>query len=408
MLLKVDVIGNLKFMPKKIYILIVFLIAFGFFNNTLTASVLNPDVTFIILLIWGIYGWILYAKYRNNPLNKWKNKRIFYWLMGIMLLSTLVPYFTYQQPIIDTMISQRYNYAIVYLLIFLRIFPTENDFLYAIRICAYLSLLCWILSIFYPSLFVDSKDLMDTLDARRESTDIGFAAPGLILAVFYLFIKTQKLFNHPTTKDVLIASLFMLYIIAVQNRSTIIGTLPFFIWGIIRMKTPKKKQLLFVCSILIFLIIPFVSYIYDSLLRETQLQLEDTNYNRWQALSLYLVEMKSDWFSIVLGNGVWSKTGEYLSLMLRSQFERGTYISDIGWLGTYFYYGIFPILILLYFAVKAVITKIIPLYLKYFSLWLIFVPTIHIFLILHWSSAIEFSFYFYLIMYYSSYKKYCN
>ena len=75
------------------------------------------------------------------------------------------------------------------------------------------------------------------------------------------------------------------------------------------MKTQKKMLFITLAVIALVGILPFLNTIYSSLVNETQLQLEDENYNRWQALSLYLVEMKNDFISVLLGNESGQKAG---------------------------------------------------------------------------------------------------
>lgn len=324
-----------------------------------------------------------------------------------MLISMFVPYYHYEQSLIDTFFSQRFNYPILFLLVFLRIIPSDTDFLYAVKICAYMSIANYIISLIYPQFFLTSEVITEIMESRKnnDSTDIGFVAPGFILAVIYLYYKIGKLFHLPQIQDIIEVSIFMLYILLIQNRSTIIGTLPFYCIGIAMMKTKKKTLFIFLIIIILAIILPLLNNIYESLTNETKRQLEDENYNRWQSLSFFLIEMKKNLISIIVGNGVWSKSGTYVKMMIQNQYSRGTYISDIGWLGAYFYYGIVPIIYLLYYSVKAIVNKKVPSYLKYYASWIILIPTIHSFLMLTTEGAILFSMFFYLVMYYTARKK---
>lgn len=391
-------------MKKRIYLLILFIFSFGLLSNVFTSAILTKDVSLLLSISWCIIGFFYFPDKKSNYLNTPQNKNIAWILLASMLISMLTPWIYYNQNIIDTFFSQRFNYIIVItLLIFLRISPTDKDFLYVIKFCAYASIIGFIISIIYPKFYMSAEAVNNLLERRREleSTDIGFACPGYPLVPFYLFHLIEKILKKSTLHDIIEASIFMLYIIAVQNRSTIIGTLPFYCWGILFMKSSKKVFLFIFISIIISIILPFLNHIYEALSKETQTQLEDTNYNRWQSISLYLFEMKDNFMSIFFGNGVWSKSGDYLSIMVKAQENRGTYISDIGWLGAYFYYGLIPVIILLKFALKAILKKTIPLYIKFFSIWLIAVPTIHPYLMLTTVGATEFAMYFYLIIYYT-------
>lgn len=391
-------------MQKKHYLLILFIIAFGALSNAITSSFLTKDVIFILVALWSIWGWFYYQDNKENILDQPKNRSIAWIIFFSMIFSMFIPWIFYNQNIIDTFFSQRFNYAILVLLVLLRIQPTGKDFIYAIKISAYISIIGFIISLIFPQFFLTEEVIKEIIRNRLKykSTDIGFAGPGYTLVPFYLYYLINRLVHKADIHDIIECSVFMLYIIAVQNRSTIIGTLPFYCYGILCMKSTRKGTYLGIAFMLIIILLPFLDTIYNSLMEETQRQLEDKNYNRWQALSLYLIEMKKDFITILFGNGVWSKSGSYLSQMTITQETRGTYISDIGWLGTYFYYGIIPVGILIWFALKAIFTKYVPAYLKYFSIWLLFVPTIHPYLMLNTGGTIEFAMFFYLIMYYTS------
>lgn len=398
-------------MKKKTYLLILFVFSFGLLSNIFTSNILTKDVSFLITIIWCLIGFFYFPYQNKNNLNTQKNRNTAWILLTAMLVSMFIPWVNYNQSIIDTFFSQRFNYIIVItLLIFFRISPTDKDFLYVIKFCAYASMIGYIISIIYPRFYMSAEAVNSLLEGRKESgsTDIGFACPGYPLVPFYLFYKIEEILKKASLYDIIEASIFMLYIVAVQNRSTIIGTLPFYCLGILFMKSSKKVFLLIFILTIIITIVPFLNHIYETLSQETQTQLEDTNYNRWQSVSLYLFEMKNNLITILFGNGVWSKSGTYLSMMVNAQENRGTYISDIGWLGAYFYYGLIPIIILLKFAIKAIIKKAIPLYIKFFSIWLIIIPTIHPYLMLTTVGATEFAMYFYLIIYYTRNRKTYN
>ena len=190
-------------------------------------------------------------------------------------------------------------------------------------------------------------------------------------------------------------------IIAVQNRSTLIGVLPAFGWCVLRTRSQNKLLVYGFLGILALLAIPYISIIYNSLVEETQMQLEDENYNRWQALSFYLIEMKTNIWHFLIGNGVWSSFGEYKRLMVMAQEFRGCYISDIGILGTFFYYGIIPLYVIYKYCYTAFCSSAVPLALKLYAFWIVIVPTIHPYLMLMVGGNALIALFFYLVTYYS-------
>ena len=223
--------------------------------------------------------------------------------------------------------------------------------------------------------------------------------------VFYLYIKIAELLEQQSVKSLMECFVFVLYVILNQNRSTIIGTVPFFVFVLFFMKGEKKYFFWIIGAISVYPLFPYLLNIYDSLMSETQSQLGNVEYPRWQAIYVFLYEMKTNMIEYVIGSGVWSKTGAYSMTMTEMAMTRGAQISDIGWLGTFFYYGVMPIIILFKFVKKAIVGYCIPSFLKFYALWIIFVPTIHCFLVNYISSNMLFVVFFYFITYFLTYKE---
>lgn len=392
-------------MSKRVYLLILFLITFGYARNAYTTFLLTNDVLFILTVIWGVFGWVYFKNESVNYLNTAKNRAVVWWLMIIMMLSLFMPYFKYDQSIFEAFLSQRYNYLILLLLLFYRINISYDDFVYALRICSYLSLGCFVLSIFQPNFFVEQSTLIESMYSRIEhsSTDIGYAAPGFRLMIFYLYIKIAQLFDNADFKTIAETSLFMLYVIMYQNRSTILGTFPFFAIAFLFVKSEKKIFVWTIGIVVVFMLFPFLNEIYESLTQETQIQLNDDNYPRWQAIYVFLYESKSNIVEYLLGSGIWSKTGVYSTMMTNAAGYRGAQISDIGWLGTFYYYGITPLIILFAFVKNAISNISIPYFLKFYALYIIFVPTIHGFLLNALQGNIQAMIFIYFTTYFSTY-----
>ena len=387
------------------------LFLFGYFNIALTNAFMpDRDVTFCINLALGLFAFERFRYRGDDSLYVGRNTIYIWLLMVVMVISAFVPWIDYVQDLINTLISQRFNYYILFALVLYAIRPDEEELLYIFKICARLSVVMFVLGIFFPNWFVDVTKVKEMLVSRAEtgSTDIGIGCPGFGLLVMYFFFCCGKLLQSPRTKDILELMVFLGVIIAVQNRSTILGALPVFGWCMFRMRS-RNKPLVYICiGILLIIAIPYILIIYNSLVEETQLQLDDDNYNRWQALSFYLVEMKTKLYHYLIGNGVWSISGEYTKLMLAAQTYRGCYISDIGILGTFFYYGIIPLFIIYRYCYVALKDKKVPTAMKWYAIWIICVPTIHSYLMLTAGGNAIIAFFFYFITYYSQKNGYIN
>lgn len=398
---------NLKYSnlsPKGKFLFWWIIYIFGYFNNMLTNNFLpNRDVNFVLNTMIGIYAFYKF-RYRGKETLYCRKNTIGIWmLILVMFVSPLVPMFEYNQPYLNTIISQRFNYVILFYLVLLSIKPNQSELLYILKIGARISVVLFLISVFLPGFFIDAATIKETLSSRaeHESTDIGFACPGFLILVMYFFFSCAKLTQNPKIKDIIEMMIFLGVIIAVQNRSTLIGVIPAFCWCLLKARSKNKIIIYVIIGIIVLLLIPYIDIIYKSLMEETQLQLEDENYNRWQALSFYLIEMKTSIWHYLLGNGVWSSFGEFRHLMVTAQEYRGCYISDIGILGTFFYYGIIPLYVIYKYCFTALRFSTIPLAIKLYTLWVIFVPTIQPYLLLSEVGNVIISIFFYFVTYYS-------
>lgn len=380
------------------------LYVFGYFNNTLTNIILpNKDVSLVLNFVIGFYIYDKYKYLGEDTLLKKKNTIGIWLLMLLMFISPIVPMLDYGQPYLNTIISQRFNYAILFALVLLAVKPQQEELLYIMKTGARISVVLFVIGLFFPGFLMDSETLSETVLSRYEhdSTDVGAGCPGFGLMVMYFYFCCGKLTQNPRRSDIIEMMVILAVIIAVQNRSTLIGVLPAFCWCILCTRSNNRMFIYSVIGIMILVAIPFISIIYNSLMEETQMQLDDENYNRWQALSFYLVEMKTNMWHYLIGNGVWTSFGEYNKIMVSAQDFRGCYISDIGILGAYFYYGIIPLYVIYKYCFTAFRSSGVPLALKFYALWVVIVPTIQPYLMLTIGGNALIALFFYLVTYYS-------
>ena len=182
------------------------LFLFGYFNIALTNAFMpDRDVTFCVNFVLGFYAFARFRYTGNNALYVKRNTIYIWLLMIVMLLSVFVPWMDYGQDLINTLISQRFNYYILFALVLYAIRPEEKELLYIFKICARLSAIMFVLGILLPDWFVDAEKVKEALSSRAEtgSTDIGFGCPGLGLLVMYFFFCCGKLRQSPQAKDIL-------------------------------------------------------------------------------------------------------------------------------------------------------------------------------------------------------------
>lgn len=386
-------------MKKSTYLIVLFLISFGYFSFLYKDPIII-DITTVLSWLWGGVGLVVYRSSFRNILNTYAHKKYVYWFIGIMFISTLYPYVEFNQPILNTIIAQRANYSIFFLIIFLKICPSESDFFIALRFCTFLTIILSIISIFFSEFFL-TQEKFESLQLRQKSgsTDLITFGGGVTLFYMYFLITLNKLYNNVNRKLLLGVLILFIMLVLFQNRSRLIISIPFLFYVFTSIKS-KYKGLYWFFVLLITLISSFYVFsIFQNIYDETLEQLNNPNYNRWQAIDFYLIEFRSNLFTVLFGHGSPATGGIYLNLVQNAVRDRLAILADIGILGSYFYYGIFFVAIICTFCAKT-FKKYQPLYLKFYAIYIICVPIIQGFGNNSSSAAILFSMFFYLILYY--------
>jgi hypothetical protein len=263
-----------------------------------------------------------------------------------------------------------------FLLTLFKIGPTDDDMYKCFRVLGFLALIEGILIYFFPSVFVEQKNIMSLYRAQKQgATDILVSAPGYRIAVIYLLFLIQRMRERCEMKYFILSTIFFAYVLIAQNRSTLIWIMPCYIWGILRANIRFKVWILLGIALVAG---AFVMTILSSLYEETNSQMSDIKYNRWQAVIYYLFEYKYSLYSFLFGNGLPCANSIYLHQLDKIVQTRKAILSDIGMLGSYFCFGILTMTMFYIPIIKGAIYKYMPLYLRMYCGWLIFVPTIHL------------------------------
>lgn len=389
-------------MRRTVYLSFVFFFGMGMLTGKYVPVKLSEYISFVIVLFLILYGYSKWRPSNNNLLYKKRYNAIVVIFFLLFAITPLVTLFDYRQDYISTLISQRNCYIWLFLPVLFRMQPTPNEIWIAARPIVFLSLLYWILSILFPSFFLNSDKLNELLYQRRmgTGTDIGFYVPGYRLVVFFcLFVFNLMMQIRNNNRLFTISCLLLLWVIMYQNRSSmiIVGVAFVFCFLFSTYSKTFRGRLILGCGLILFL--PLVLSILDGLWVESQSQINQDNYNRWTALNYFLLNTDTTWYNFLFGHGVVGYDGGNYAKKILQIGSDGGYLADIGLIGTYWYYGIVPIVILLYFSCLSLKRKI-PLYLKFYSLYFWIVPTIHTYLHPYLHGNLPVILYMYLILYY--------
>jgi hypothetical protein len=396
-------------MSKRTFLLVLFLLVFGYLINRITFSVLSKDVLLVAQWIWCFIGLIVFENQQHNRLNTQQNRRYVIWFLLIMFISTFSPFYEYNQSIFRTLISQRTNYSIATLLVLLYIHPSVNDIYSTLKKLALLSVGLFFYSVLDPSFFLDVDSLERRLNSGSNDIGISMSLPGFVLITVYFYYAAYKLIisKKKSIQNLIIFLVLMLVIILVQNRQTILITFPIFVFSFIKIRNGYNRFVLILLSGVFLIIVgTYVLSLVQSLIEESSNQLQNSDYNRWQALYVFFLEWKHNVFQVFFGHGVGSLNSKYTEEIASAAETRGAYLQDIGFLGSLFFYGIPFVVLNYYFILQGFLKRNMPYYLKFWCFGLIILPVFQNWGMMNNDSAVVFSLLFYLILYNKKYNIY--
>lgn len=387
---------------KVDYIFLLCIFSLDYMYNNAFNIVLTRDVLLVLFLLLTMVGGLIFDNSNiASPLNSYKNRKYIYLTWGLVLVSSLMPVFNGVQGYFSTLLAQRSLLAMLFLMLLLRVCPSEEEMMVILKRLTIISIILGVLSIKWPYLFLNEIQTL-SYENRQSSddTDIINTGIGLKVVVLYYFYKCQNVISNSKIQDITIVCLLLLYFVLVQSRSTLLIVIPIFIFTMLKMHSRHKA--LIITGLTIVGVVFFYYYaaaVFDGLIEETQSQLTNEGYNRWQAMDFFFFERKFGVADILFGHGVPAAGSSYLRELVDASEDRWAFISDIGMLGVFFYYGaLFLSVFYIPFVFKVIWDGRYPFYLKAFSLWVLFVPTIHCYNLPGSTSFVVYYIYMYLVI----------
>ena len=364
-------------MNKSVYLLVAGILIDNFCSLRLFA--LQPDTALGLSFAWAIFGLFYYTL--NKPADSLRidtsSNRRYVWLifLGVFFSMTSV-YVYHDQSFVATFISQRQLYLFLYFFVLLRMAPSVREVFAFVRWYSILSLGVWILSIINPYSFDRESEQIAYL-LSGESGDIGFVSTTLAIVVLYYYFILGQAVAHFSVKGWCKVLFWLAFFILVQNRSMLFLVLILTVYSILRIRSRYRYALIVVSAIACVTVIVLTKDILLSLHEETVEQLSDLDYNRWNALKFFFTERDNyPLYCMLFGNGTPAADSAYLhSLVQATEFSRA-YISDIGLLGNYFYYGLLPLGVIYFIIFKTLQGGFAPYFLKLMAVHILLVPTI--------------------------------
>lgn len=376
-------------MIRKILLYLTFLWMGSYFAPFIHVSPVTNYIISVVLIVLLLFAGLQKESPRLNL--------TYIILFGVgIVLSMFMAMIYHDQSLLGTAISQRPVYFLACFFVWLKIGLTEEELFPMFRVLTIVTLVVFAISLFQPQWFLSQAAIEQYVKRAETTTDVLCFMPGHLYVLLYLFYLLQQLADNYNRKDWLIVfailSMFFIY----QNRSTLIYLGVIMVYFVIKNRRTIGKNgriMISLAAIVVLLFgLPYIRTISQSLIGETQEQLEDEEYVRKVAFQYYVLDYnEGDIPRILFGNGQPSKDSEYLIEMREDRED--LFLSDLGFIGDWFLFGMLPIVALLLMAFS-VFRYPYPQYLKYLFVSFLLVPTIHTF-----SGNNMYVFYFSLVMY---------
>lgn len=358
-----------RLMSKSTYILILFIISLNFFSIAIFSPIADEKCS-ISLLFWLLIG---YGTYKRKPTKIPTFVRTFTILILLSVLLTFLPAYTYhKQTILQSLITNRQMLGYIALPILFKIQPSEKDILKAFRYLFIFAIIVWIgrFILGYNILLMKSVSYTNEY-LENEGAKLIY----INFFIIYLYYLLAKYINFNTPKNLVWALIVFFFIICTLNRSLIFPSFTIFLFYFITNKrTTNVKKIIF---LLVFgiVIIMYLSPIINSLIDETQKQMNDNEYARNMSIHYFLNEASPDLYCKIFGNSMIGITSPENYAFLQFKLDNFYNNNDLGWIGFWNYYGIVPILLYCIFFFKCIFKSGSPQYLKMTSLHML-IPTI--------------------------------
>ena len=389
---------------KKVnYIFLLCILSLDYLYNNFFNVIITRDILLILLLLLIGVGFVKFEKF-DKQLYSNRNKKYVFLAWFFALISSIIPVYNGYQSYIPTLLAQRSLLAMSFLLLLLKLGPSEIEIVIILKRLSIITVILGVISIFFPYLFMDEiQTAAYEVQSIEGTSDIIHSGIGMIVFTLFFFYRCQKMIEDSSLENIIIASAMLFYLIIFQNRSTLLIALPTFLYAFIKMRSGYKIQFIVIGGTFLFIVFySYIQTIFINLVEETQTQMAYEGYNRWQAIDFFFTERQYGIIEILFGHGVPSAGSPYLKSLVEASEDRWAFISDIGLLGVFFYYGLLFLCILYVPFVFVVLLrkKNYPFYLKSFALWILCVPTIHCYNLPGSTSFVVYYIFMYLVILY--------
>ena len=351
---------------RIVYLVLLWVIAAEFFNLWFYGY-LDQNIKLLVLFLYSFLGAFFFRRHRwvdfRDDLIQLKL------LIAGLFFSMLMASQFYNQNLLTSLVTYRFQYACLCFIPLLIISPTKQELSASFKVYAIIySIFYLILRSNLELLAVTEEQMIKVLNHLENNE---FVVNGrtlmLIGCIFYL----EDLVKKFSWKTLVIITFFYIILILNQNRGHLLSMIPLLAWCIYKTQYVYRGVL---WIILIPILVAFIiqsSDLWTSLFEETTSQLENDDYARNRAYSYFLFEASPNVWCYIFGNGLISY---YTSDYIQELQSMHIYNSDVGIVGYWNQYGVLALLGYFYMIYHLVRNKNVPLWAKLLSFVIILNP----------------------------------
>lgn len=300
---------------------------------------MSQDMNLMLIMALLFYGYSKYGKTRKAIRIRGRYKYLLWIVVGI-LVSTIPTMIYYNQNIITTLMVYRSQIVLLAIPVLFRISPSIEEISKALFWFAIAMFIANILITANTGLFVLSEEAIMRYELDPENNRLR-AIRGISLLIIPLYYYLQKLKVNFNTKLLLKIIFIFVVIYIAENRSTLFPATILTLYSFTKIKSKYKPVILTVLAIVIVIAAVQTVETWESLILETEENINDEDANRNKALLYFTTIGQPSWITCLFGNGIISAHTSNYTTMLK---ENGIFYSDVGLVGYWYNFGILPII----------------------------------------------------------------
>lgn len=337
-------------MNRSQYVYLLLITMSNFFNlRFMPLLKYGSDESFLLIVGVVLLGFVYYRRntdlYSEPIVQRYTRFLSYVWItIGISIITC---YLFWGQSLLQSFLTYRKFFSYILFVALLWVRPSEEEVINGFKYYTYtfltIAFCVWVLH------------LPMTHAIYKPSADIAQnnAILGTTLIAFYFYHLLMRFRESFSWNDLIVASLLMVYFVINQNRSLMFPCLLFYLYTIYKTNVGfSVKAVIVVC---ISTVLFFNFDLIQNLLDETQAQVDDASYVRWEAIAYFLTGLSPNFICAIFGNGMISAISNptFWQMLFNNMWN----FNDVGWFGYYAFFGLIGIVAIFNIIMRIILDK---------------------------------------------------